>query len=94
MRALMIMLDAFPAETQKVKLQAVWDQFIEGVQNDYIQEKLLHKGPETMEEAVTLARRLNAAKTAQHSIRISREQSVSSISNQPDVQQQARTSSC
>ena len=71
MRDLMIMLDAFPAETQKVKQQAVWNQFIEGVQIDYIQEKLLHKGPETLEEAVTLARRLNAAKTAQHSIRIS-----------------------
>ena len=35
-------------EIQKDKLQAVQDQFIEGVQNDYIQEQLLQEGPETL----------------------------------------------
>ena len=55
---------AFPDLTEKVLQEVVRDQFIEGLFDEWVQERLLHEAPETMQDALKLAQ-LGAARAAQ-----------------------------
>ena len=52
---------ALPDLVPKARSEIIWDQFIEGIQDSYIQESLLQDGPDTLEEAIKTARKLGAA---------------------------------
>ena len=65
------------------------DQFIEGLFNECVQECLLQEAPEMMEDALKLARQLDAARAAQRSLKSlepSANTTVSSISEGVDLQ--------
>ena len=53
----------------KAHSEIIRDQFIEGIRDNYIQERLLQDGPDTLEEALKMAHKLGAAWCAQQSLR-------------------------
>ena len=60
---------AYPDLTEEARQEVVRDQFIEGLRDERIQERLLQEAPETMEKALKLARQLGAATAAQKSLK-------------------------
>ena len=88
-------IKAFPDLAEKARLEVIRDQFIEGLHDECIQERLLQEAPETMEKALKLARQLGAAKAAQKSLKSLQPvaaTTVSSISEGFDLQQAVKKS--
>ena len=85
---------AYPDLIAKTRQEVVRDQFIEGLQDDYIQERLLQEAPEYVEEALKLAKQLGAAKAAQRSLKESLQPasstSINNISDGFNLQQEIR----
>ena len=78
-------VEAFPDLTEKARQEVVRDQFIEGLFDERVQERLLQEAPETMQDALKLARQLGAARATQRSLKSNT--TVSSISEGIDLQQ-------
>ena len=85
---------AFPDLTEKARQEVVRDQFIKGLRDEHVQERLLQEAPETMENALKFARQLGAARAAQRSLKSLQPATttVSSISEGADLQQAVRRS--
>ena len=60
---------AYPELAAKTRLEVVRDQFIEGLRDEYIQERLLQEAPEDVKAALKLAKQLRSAKAAQRSLK-------------------------
>ena len=60
---------AYPELAAKTRLKVVRDQFIEGLRDEYIQERLLQEAPEDVKAALKLAKQLRSAKAAQRSLK-------------------------
>ena len=59
---------ALPDLTPKARSEIIRDQFIEGLRDSYIQERLFQECPDTLDEAFKTARKLGAARSAQQSL--------------------------
>ena len=68
---ILIMQDnrTLPDLAPKARSEIIRDQFIEGIQDSFIQERPLQDGPDTLEETLKIARKLGAARSAQQSLR-------------------------
>ena len=64
----------------KARSEIIRDQFIEGVRDSYIQERLFQDGPSTLEEVLKTAHKLGAAWSAQQSLRTTTVRTVNAVS--------------
>ena len=75
--------------TEGARQEIVRDQFIEGLHDEHIQERLLQEAPETMDNALKLAKQLGTARAEQRSLKSSQPAAttVSSVSERIDLEQ-------
>ena len=59
---------AYPKFGQKFQLKLARNQFIQGLKSSSIQLALMKEGPETLDAALELARKLHMVKTAQRKL--------------------------
>ena len=83
---------ALPDIESKARSEIIRDQFIEGIRDSYIQERLLQDAPSTLEEALKTARKLGAARSAQQSLRTTTaaELRVNAVSENFNLQQEVK----
>ena len=85
---------AYPELAVKTRLKVVRDQFIEGLRDEYIQERLLQEAPKDVNAALKLAKQLGSAKAAQRSLKEStrplKPMTVNNITERFDFQQEVQ----
>ena len=89
-------IKAYPELVAKTRQEVTRDQFIEGLRDEYIQERLLQVAPKDIDAALELAKRLGSAKAAQRSLKESSEPTkpttINNISEGFDIKQEVRRS--
>ena len=60
---------AYKQKSKDLRQELIRDQFIQGLRDDYIQERLLQEHPETYAQALMIARTLESARKARKALR-------------------------